>query len=132
MEAAAERAEEWHDWTNLRGLVLFAIIKVIEHVYGLASAWFVEWRNFPYQQDHQDELALWSFIFNFYNTVFPLCFVAFFEERPFRTLITVLVSLFVLEQAVSNLWRYCTYYLHRGKIRQVEAAVAEAEEEGAL
>ena len=41
-DAAAERAEEWYDWTNLRGLALFAIIKVLEEVYGRVSAWFIE------------------------------------------------------------------------------------------
>ena len=51
-DVAEERAEEWYEWTNLRGLALFLIIKVLEEVYGYMNNWFVEWRNFQHQQEH--------------------------------------------------------------------------------
>jgi len=74
-ESLAESISE--DLYQPLGFLISAIIFIYQMIYSRVSNHLIEGMNFKYQHDFDDTTTIQSFVFNFVNTFFPFCFVAF-------------------------------------------------------
>lgn len=64
------------------GIINGLMIQIFNQLYGRIAVWLTEWENHKYEKEHDDNLILKTFMFQFANAYFVMYYTVFVKASP--------------------------------------------------